>query len=302
MTPEALTERLAESIAVVGAGAVGTALARRLAARGGSVRAVISRRVEAARRLAERVGAPVASSSVADLPADVRMVFCCVPDDAVAEVAEQLYLLPRDWSGALVAHTSGALTSAVLVPLAARGAAALSFHPMQAFAADGAPEGFEGIYVGLEGSPLAVRAGAALAELLGARPLPLSPEEKLCCHLAAAIASNFTVTLQAMAAEVLATAGIDRPRAAELLRPLVEGTWRNLARRLPEDALTGPIARGDDATVRRHLDALARRLPHLTPAYAAMAVETVRLAVRGGRLSESQARQLLDTLDAALAE
>mgnify|MGYP006197824643 CR=1 FL=1 len=157
-----------------------------------------------------------------------------------------------------------------------------------------------GVYVGLEGDDAAVRAGTALAATLGARPVVLTAGEKLQCHLAAAIASNFTVTLQAMAAEVLAAAGIDRARGAAMLRPLVEGTWRNLAHQIPEDALTGPIARGDHGTVRDHLAALARHTPQLTPAYVALSVETVRLAVRAGRLSEDEARQLLDALHAAV--
>lgn len=289
-----------QEVAILGAGAVGTALGRRLVQRGYTVRAVVSRSERGAQRLAEAVGAPVASGSPGALPDAVRVVFCCVPDAAVEPVAEQLYLLPRSWSGCLVAHTSGALTSDALAPLSVRGALTLSFHPMQSFPEDASPEAFDGIRVGLEGRPAAVEWGQAIAEDLGAHPLVLTPEEKARYHLAASVASNFFVTLHAMAGEVLGSVGVSRTQAREVLHPLVEGTWRNLGRRWPEEALTGPVARGDERTVRLHLEALAKHLPHLTPAYVALAMESVRVAVRGGHLSEGQAQRLLDLLHAAL--
>ena len=84
------------------------------------------------------------------------------------------------------------------------------------------------------------------------------------------------------------------------MQPLVEGTLRNLARHLPEDVLTGPIARGDHRTVAAHLDALTDHLPHLIPVYAALGAEAVRVAVRSGKLAPDDAQQVLDTLHAAL--
>lgn len=287
-------------LAVIGAGALGTTLARRLVQRGYSIEAVISRTAEGAQRLADATGARVASAALHDLPDTVRMVFCCVPDDAVVGVTEALYLLPRDWAGTLVAHTSGALTAAELAPLAARGAATLSLHPLQTFTRQSPPEAFEGIYVSLEGESGAVGRVRALVEALGSRPLVVDARDKVYLHLAAAVASNFFVTLTALAGEVLTRTGLDRQQGMALLRPLLEGTGRNLAHQLPEDALSGPIARGDGATIGRHLDALTHRAPHLLPVYAALSVETLRVAVRGGRLSREQAQHLLDLLHGAL--
>lgn len=289
-----------ESVAIIGAGALGGALARRLAACGYGVEAVLSRTTARAQALAAQVKAPVASAALEDLPAEVRLVFCCVPDDAVGTVARALGAVRSDWSGATVVHTAGALTASVLYPLGEQGAARLSFHPLQTFTPASPPDVFEGIYVVLEGDAQAVALGARVAGDLGAQSMTLAAEAKMRYHLAASMASNYFVTLMALVGEVLADAGIDRRKGAALMQPLVEGTWRNLIHHLPEDALTGPIARGDRHTVAAHLDALAAHLPHLIPVYAALGAEAVRVAVRSGKLAPDDAQQVLDTLYAAL--
>lgn len=287
-------------IAVIGAGAVGQALARRLAEGGYRLDAVLSRDGARARTLAAEVGAPIASAAAADVPAATQMVFCCVPDDAVGTVARALSRARADWSGVVIAHTSGALPASALYPLGEQGAALLSFHPLQTFTPEGRPEAFDGIYVTLEGDDGAVNLGTQVAAALGAQTLRLSAEAKTRYHLSAAMASNFFVTLMALVGEVLASIDVPRPEGAALMRPLVEGTLKNLAESLPEDVLTGPIARGDRRTVAAHLDALRRHLPHLLPVYAALSTEAVRVAVRGGHLAPEAAQALLDLVHTAL--
>lgn len=294
-------------VAIVGAGALGTALARRLHACGYRMAAVLSRRHGPARRLARAVAAPVASDAVADLPAGVRAVFLCVPDDAIAEVAGRLARQAHPWGGTVVAHTSGAHTARLLAPLAEAGAATLSFHPVQTFPAPDVADAedadaaalaraFNGICIGIEGMPEAVAYGEQVARDLGGRPLTLAPEAKTRYHLAAALASNGLVTLVALAAEVLASAGIGAADARALLHPLVARTTAHLATDAPEDVLTGPVARGDQQTVAAHAEALAVHLPHLVPAYAALASEMARVAVRSDHLAADAADALLDAL------
>lgn len=287
-------------VAVIGAGAVGSALARGLKAADYPVAAIISRTAGPARRLAAEVGAPVASAALGDLPASASFLFCCVPDDQIRPVAEELARLPRNWRTHLVAHTSGARTTDALAPLATVGATVLSFHPVQAFTEDIPPEVFDGIYVGLEGEEEALVTGRRLAEVLGARAVSLSKEAKTRYHLAASMASNFTVTLMALAGDVLVEAGLDRDEAIALLQPLVEGTLRNLGGAAPEEALTGPVARGDEGTVVSHLEALREHHSDLLPTYASLATETVRLAARAGRLSSETTDRLLEKLGASL--
>ncbi|WP_263785363.1 Rossmann-like and DUF2520 domain-containing protein [Salinibacter grassmerensis] len=285
-------------IAIVGAGAVGTALARGLSENGRQVEAVVSRNEEDARALANRVGASVAGATGAVLPETVRLVLICVPDDAIEDVAEALGRYDHPWADTVVGHTSGAKRAAVLDPLARQGAATMSFHPMQTFAGETPPEAFEGIVVGLEGQDRALAVGEALADVLGAQPLRLTPDEKARYHCAAALASNGLVALLAVVEEVFG--GLEENAAsasgADLVAPLVEHTWSNLKEGRPEEVLTGPVMRGDKGTVQAHLDALESETPHLVPVYAALSREMVRVAVRGGHLSDDQAEALLASL------
>ena len=287
--------------AIVGAGAVGTALARRLAACGYPVRAVLSRTAEDARALAERVGAAVGGDEAAALPADVRIVLLCVPDDALAEVAEALAAQDHPWARTVVGHTAGARTAAVLAPLAGRGAATLSFHPLQTFAPGAPPEAFEDIVVAVEGDEEAVLAGTGLARRLGARPLVLSAADKVRYHCAAALASNGLVALMGVVQEMLSAADVDE-EAAALMGPLVEQTWANLKAGAPEAVLTGPVVRGDRDTVTAHLRALEAETPHLVPLYAALSTEMARLGVRSGRLDGETAEEMLRLLRGALGD
>ena len=219
-----------------------------------------------------------------------------MPDGQLADLADTLTGIRRPWGRTVVLHTSGALPASVLAPLAAEGANVLSFHPLQAVVADSDAHTLDGVYVGLEGEPRAVAAGVELVSALGLRYVVVPAEAKPRYHLAAVMASNFVVTLLGVVQEVLGSVGIDRADAMAILTPLLQGTLDNLAANGPEDALTGPVARGDVETLRRHGLALRAHLPHLVPAYAALSVETVRIAVRSGALSPERAGAVLDLM------
>ena len=283
-------------VAIVGAGAAGRALALRLVDRGYPVRAVVSRTRAGAESLARAVGASVASDSLEDIPRSTALLLVCVGDDQLADVAELLTGARLHWPDVVVAHTSGALASDVLAPLANECATTLSFHPLQTLTRDAGAHALDGAYVGLEGSSRGLAAGIELAAGLGLRYVVIPAEAKPRYHLAAAMASNFTVTLLALVQEVLASLDIDRRDGLAMLEPLLRGTVDNLASRGPEESLTGPVVRGDEDTIRTHGLALRQHLPHLVPAYAAMSVETVRLAVRSGKLDPGRAEDLLALL------
>ncbi|HHP7238778.1 Rossmann-like and DUF2520 domain-containing protein [Longibacter sp.] len=283
-------------VTVLGAGAVGTALARRMAGAGITVAGVISRDVSAADRLAAAVDASVAASNEEALPASTRAVFLCVPDDVIGDVAYRLAQIDHPWHKTVVAHTSGAVPAAVLGVLSGEGAALLSLHPMQTFPGPDHPGAFDDIFVGLEGDPIAVEYGAALVRRLGARPLRLSANEKTRVHAAAALASNGLAALLAVVREVLGTAGIAPDDATAVVQPLIDRTWSNLSQESPESAMTGPVARGDSGTIRKHLDALQSAAPHLLPVYCALAKEQVRVARRADKLTHDQAGAILDLL------
>jgi predicted short-subunit dehydrogenase-like oxidoreductase (DUF2520 family) len=150
---------------------------------------------------------------------------------------------------------------------------AFSLHPLMAVTEVG--KSLEGAGAAVAGStPRALALARALAEKLGMRPVSVADVDRVAYHAAASMASNFLVTLQAAAEEVAGTAGVSR----ELLVALVRATVENWAALGPERALTGPIARGDEATVERQRDAIVERAPELLELFDALAAATRRLA------------------------
>jgi predicted short-subunit dehydrogenase-like oxidoreductase (DUF2520 family) len=224
-----------EPIAIVGAGRMGTALSAAFRRAGLQVEGPLG-----------RGGSPTAAAGV---------VLLCVPDAAIAQAAAQIT------PGALVGHCSGATTLEVLA-----GHRAFSLHPLMTVQAQGVID-LAGVPCAVAGDPIAT----VLAERLGMRPICIAEEDRAAYHAAAAMASNFLVTLEAAAAQVGATAGLSR----DDLLPLVRATVENWARQGPE-ALTGPLARGDEGTVAQHRQALAQRAPELLKLYDAMAEATRR--------------------------
>jgi predicted short-subunit dehydrogenase-like oxidoreductase (DUF2520 family) len=232
------------SVAIVGQGRLGTALAAALRQAGIEVHGPLGRRANGA-------------------GADVVLV--CVPDGEIEAAAA--HLAP----GRLVGHCSGATT---LEPLA--GHEAFSLHPLMTVPDHGAS--FAGATAAIAGStPRALRAAHDLAQRLGMRSIEVADEDRAAYHAAASIAANYLVALQDAAERVAATAGIDRAALAPLVRASVE----NWAVHGAELSLTGPIARGDEDTVARQREAVAQRTPALLDLFDALAEATRDVATRG---------------------
>ncbi|HUP28373.1 MAG TPA: DUF2520 domain-containing protein, partial [Chloroflexia bacterium] len=199
-----------------------------------------------------------------------------------------------------VVHCSGALSSTVLQPARDMGALTASFHPLQAFAdLSAAIENLPGSTFALEGDEALVSQLDVLVDLLGGTPLHLRAEDKILYHAAAAIASNYTVTLAALASDLLVREGIagDSNQALRYLMPLLHGTIQNLDSTGLPDALTGPIARGDTGTVAAHLAALDECAPEMAHVYRHLARLTLPLALDKGGLSEMEAQEIAKLLD-----
>lgn len=286
--------------AVVGAGAVGTALAGALARHDVPITAVISRSQADAEALAERVQAARATTAFAHLPARTARVLFCVPDDALSRAAQDLADCPHRTAPWIAMHPSGAHPAQVLAPLRTCGAALLSAHPLQTIPPGTPPDAFAGAQMTLEGDPEALPYGHALARLLGATPRRLASDAKPLYHLAAVLASNGLVALLATAQHVWEAAGLPAEEALQALAPLVDTTWRNVQRD-GASALTGPAARGDDATIATHLQALQQvaasdTAPALLQNASADALYT---ALTRAMLRIQQDRGLLSDADAA---
>lgn len=190
---------------------------------------------------------------------DADLVLLCVPDRAIAEVAEAVP--PGPW----VAHTSGACRLGALDPHERR----FSVHPLQTFTRARGPEQLDGAWAAVSGeSAEALEAGFELARLLGLEPFELEDEERPAYHAGAAIASNYLVTIHWAAAELLRAAGAPPEALEPLMRRTIENGFE----------LTGPIARGDWETVERHLAEIRARRPQLEPMYRALADATATVA------------------------
>jgi predicted short-subunit dehydrogenase-like oxidoreductase (DUF2520 family) len=212
-----------------------------------------------------RVDGPLRRGEVADPHAD--LVLLCVPDGEIATAAEAVT------SGPLLGHCSGATGLSVLGDRPA-----FSLHPLMTVARDARPEILAGASAAVDGStPHALAVAAALAIRLGLTPVRIAPEDRTAYHAAASVAANFLITIEAAAEAIGATAGL--PRAA--LVPLVRAAVENWADAGPGRALTGPVARRDDATVDAQRAAVARRTPELLELFDALVVATRALAARG---------------------
>lgn len=273
--------------AILGAGAVGRSLAAALSARGARVAAVASRRIESARAGAASAAGAWATADLAAAARQGDVVVLSVPDDAIASVCEQVARAGGFRREGFAIHLSGALGSDALAPARAAGASALAFHPIQTFAQPG-PDLFEGITCAIQGAPDAVAFGAEMARFLGATPVEVRPEDKALYHAALSVACNYLVTLAEAGRGLLEQTGLGNA-ALDALLPLLRGTVENLAHVGLPRALTGPISRGDLATLQAHLDALRDRAPDLLPLYRTLGVQTLALALRKGTVSAEQA-------------
>lgn len=240
-------------VAVIGAGKVGTALTRALSSAGVSVSGPLGR-------------APWAEAPLAE--ADV--VILAVPDAVIAEVAAALQDTGCLGDEVVLLHTAGALGERALAD-AAPGVHAGTFHPLQTFASRVTAPPLTGVPFALAGDEAALRVGRALADRLGGVALELPEERRALYHAAAVLACGHAALLSHAAARALANAArIDETDALALLAPIARATQANVERLGFPAAMTGPVARGDEATLTRHREALGALAPELAAVYEAM--------------------------------
>ncbi|HEV7132762.1 MAG TPA: Rossmann-like and DUF2520 domain-containing protein [Gaiellaceae bacterium] len=192
----------------------------------------------------------------ADVP---ELVLLCVPDGAIADTARDLV------AGPWVAHVSGATPLAALEPHERR----FSVHPLQTFSLSRGPEQLDGAWAAVTAETDEARAaGFELAALLGLRPFELADEARTLYHAGAVFASNYLVTLHRAASLLLESAGAPPEALEPLLRQTIENGFE----------LTGPISRGDWATVDAHRAAIHEVHPELDELYETLAGATLALA------------------------
>ncbi len=282
-------KRKQPSLSLVGAGRVGSALAVALHKQGYRVLSVISRSGPAAVALARKTSSPRASTQVVDVDRSADIILFAVGDSDLAGAVRTLSSLRGlKLKTSVVLHTSGVHDAGILAPLRKAGARVASFHPLQTFPArtGSARTGpvLRGIPFGVDGDEAAVTTAGKIAGDLGGRVLMIDPQFRPLYHAACVFASSYLAAVLNAISGLSGSARLTGPWT-EIFGPLMTASMENLVRTGAGNALTGPVARGDVATVGLHLDALEKYAPDFVPLYTVCGLEVARLALSGNRLS-----------------
>jgi len=258
--PDAKRKQKSE-VSIIGTGRLGTTLAVALAGSGYSIRSLVARSAQSARKAASLLADEVQVLAAKDLsslePADLFLI--TVPDDQILSVAAALRKIGFNTEQKKTAlHTSGALSSDVLEPLREKGWHTGSIHPLMSVSA-AHDASLRGAFWSVEGDRSAVRLGKEIVRDLDGKSFSMKSEDKPLYHAAAVMVSGNVVALFDVALEMLGECGLDRKTAHAILLPLIASTVRNLELTTPEEALTGTFSRGDLETVKRHIAALKNK-------------------------------------------
>ncbi len=296
-----MSERVTSRIGIVGAGVVGATLARALTAAGHPVAAVTSRTPASAQRLASGVPGCLAVETAQAVADRCDLALLTVPDDAIAEVASSVQWRP----GQAVVHCSGATPLSALEPAAQCGALIGAFHPLQTFAGtDQPPSVLEGIAFAVEAPAALLEKLQNMARALGGWPIELDGRDRALYHVSAVAVCGFVTTLMRASAELwdrfegTGSGGADQGLRA--LLPLARHTLESIGRRGLPEAMTGPMARGDVGTVRRHLEALETADSEFRRLYCHLALAALPLARAKGGLDPDREREMESLLQEAL--
>jgi predicted short-subunit dehydrogenase-like oxidoreductase (DUF2520 family) len=281
------------TVFVLGAGRAGRSLARALVVAGVDVVGLHGRQVDAS------ATPPVTAGPLPKSLGDAGVVLVTVRDAQLGDALRQLAAASLS-PGAIVLHASGATEPAEASTLRQAGHPVGTLHPLVPLANPArAPEVLRDAWIGVDGDPQAIQAATELAERLGAHALTIPPGEKPRYHAAAVFAANFPVVVAALAERLLVEAGVEEGQARAATLGLMSAAVSNLETGRPHDVLTGPIARGDVASVQGHLAALASDAPALV-AYVTLSRAALTLARERGTSAERLA-EISAALDEASA-
>lgn len=285
-----------DTIAIIGLGKVGTAVGYLLRLSGYEVSAVADQSAGALKDGIGYTGGRACSDPVqASLLAD--SIFITTTDDFIESVCNEISEGGGVGPGKRVVHMSGAGGLDLLESARRSGAQVASIHPLQSFA------DVKGVIESIPGSTFGITAEGEIKDWairvvrdLGGMPFFVSEEDKPLYHAAACMASNYLVTLMNMVEGIYRHLGMDAGEAVKAFWPLVRGTMKNMEDRGIEKSLTGPIARGDSGTIRRHLKILKSKMPELLDVYCEMGLFAVEIGLKNNTLSEDRADEIKSLL------
>ncbi|MBI4168917.1 MAG: DUF2520 domain-containing protein [Acidobacteria bacterium] len=282
-----------DRFAILGAGRLGRTLGRLLERRGLEPGGISCRTLRSARLAVAFIGGGRPTTSNTRAADGCGLVLICTPDRIIVSVARELGDSGLPWAGKVVAHTSGAISSAALEPIRRRGARVASLHPLASVAeARAAPRRLAGTPCALEGDPGAVRVLRALVVSLGGTPVAIPQQAKALYHLIASLLSNDLVAFLSFGFDAASGLGLGAREAARLYLPLVRGTVENVARLGPVRALTGPVSRGDLSTLRLHAEALRALPADFRRVHRLLALRSIALALKARTVGPEAAARM----------
>jgi len=281
-----------ERIAIIGAGKVGTAMGYLLRSAGYAIVAVTDRNPAAAEKCLSYTGGKLYAHP-SEAANAANMILITTPDDEIAGICTTLSDTGAISPGDKVVHMSGAGGLDLLESARRSGAVVASIHPIQSFAdIEGAIENLPGSVFGVTALPEIEIWAEKLVGDLGGIPFLIADSDKPLYHAAACMASNYLTTLLHTVETIYASFGLAREEALKAFWPLVRGTMKNIERQGTVSALTGPIARGDTGTIKKHLAAFSVKLPRLLRVYQELGFLTVDLGLEKGSLAKERAEAI----------
>ncbi|MCK4534848.1 MAG: DUF2520 domain-containing protein, partial [Syntrophobacterales bacterium] len=284
------------TIAIIGLGKVGAAVGYLLRLSGYEISAVADQSAGALKKGVSYTGGKACSNSIqASLLAD--SIFITTNDDFIESVCNEISEGGGAGPGKRVVHMSGAGGLDLLESARRSGAQVASIHPLQSFV------DVKGVIENIPGSTFSITAEGEMKDWairivrdLGGMPFFVSEDNKPLYHAAACMASNYLVTLMNMVEGIYQQLGMDADEATRSFWPLVRGTMKNMEDRGIEKSLTGPIARGDSGTIRRHLKILKSKMPELLDVYCEMGLFAVDIGLKNNTLSKDRAEEIKSLL------
>jgi predicted short-subunit dehydrogenase-like oxidoreductase (DUF2520 family) len=264
-------------ISIIGAGRLGSALGRLLFHVGYPIDVIIDKDIQKARACQSLCDARLSSDRLDALDPRASFVFIAVPDDQISIVCEKINRIEILKRGTVVAHTSGLWDSRLLESLKGEKIWINSFHPCYSIPLDFQGD-FNDVHFALEGDPNGCERLKRVVQNLGGVPIMMTQNQKVAYHTACTMASNYLVILLDSAFRIIRTIGENGDPS--LLFPLIRGTLANIEEKGTEDALTGPIQRGDSHTIEKHLEILKSLDLDSFRIYSALGLATLTLASR----------------------
>jgi predicted short-subunit dehydrogenase-like oxidoreductase (DUF2520 family) len=283
------------NFAIIGLGKVGTAIGYLLNKSGHKIIAISDKSTAALKKALPYTGGEAfRDPKKAVIGADVILI--TTPDDIIAgacnEIANSKLIGEK-----FVFHMSGAGGLDLLDSAKKAGAVVASIHPVQSFSSiDTAINNIPDSVFGITADKKAKKQAEIIVRDLNGIPIFISPAQKPLYHAAACFASNYLVTLLNVVESLYESIGISKTNAQKAYLPLIYGTLKNVENAGVIQALTGPIARGDAGTIKKHIDAIGKTQPQYSSIYSALGLVTIDIARKKGTLSSKQAKTINDLL------